>query len=265
MMRADTVMGERLQLNPRQFRTLMVLATNEGELIPFDELHMSMSMPGEEKCQEHDARNVVESLVDIVNISGRGFAWVQRQAQDKYVFETKWGADWHNPATKLEEEGEVLKVKTRTAKTVHLPGFIFTAATLLIIALLAAGSFFFDSPSPEQLVYIPSPQIPLAGPASTISFPHVNGVEYVGGDNPGVLVYAYNPNESEILFLMCIKINGASLALPSQPVPAGQSVMFFGLFAYPGSYDVRITLRAYELNGFSEFGERYSDYVLHVD
>ena len=102
MKRADTVMGERLQLNPRQFRVLLMLVSNEGVSTSFEELHMYMTPPEEKKCTVPEARDVINSLVNIVNISGRGFAKIDKLPDDEYVFATKWGMDWHMPSETME-------------------------------------------------------------------------------------------------------------------------------------------------------------------
>ena len=267
MMRADTVMGERLQLNPRQFRTFLMLASKEGQNVPFDELRHFMSLPGEEKCPEHDARSVVESLVNVVNISGRGFAWVHEQPRDEYVFETKWGAEWHKPSFEVDGKESEAEARIAVKKPQNLPGFVLTATTLLVIIGVALGAFFFEAANAEQLVYIPFQQIPLAGsPFSGVLFPNVTDIVYVSGENSGVSVFVYSQYEGDVLFLMSIWFEyREKFVSPSVPVPFGESVLFFYLNPSLGLHEVRIVLRAFELPGLEKLGATFWNLVLQVD
>lgn len=267
MMRADTVMGERLQLNPRQFRALLMLASNEGENVPFDELRHFMSMPGEEKCPEQDARSIVESLADVVNVSGRGFAWVHKQPQDEYVFETKWGTDWHNPSFELDGKDSLAIAHTAIKKSDNLPGFMLTATTLLVIIAVAVGAYFFDMVNTEQLVYIPGQQIPLAAmPFSETYYPYVGDVSFVLGDNPGILVSVYNSYEGDVMFLMSLMLECRVLFVsPSLFVPSGESQLFFAFVPDSGFYDLRIVMQAFELPGFDKLGETYRNRTVNVE
>ena len=248
MMRADTVMGERLQLNPGQFRSLLMLVINEGVSIPFEELHMYMTMPEEEKYSIQEARDVINSLVNIVNISGRGFAKINMLPDDEYSFVTKWGMDWH----KTNEISEANK-KPVIAAAAKYDGFSKKVLSVALAAVLVVfiGSYFAFSTNDNGLIYIPMSQIPLSEMpdfGGSVSFPYLeDNTFYVSGGNT-VYIDTYNSLSGSYVFMLCLlKPDIYTPISRSVPVPRGDTTITVKLFESlePGRHETVFSMRAF--------------------
>ena len=262
MMRADTVMGERLQLSPLQFRALLMLVSNEGEQVPFEELHMFMTMPGEEKCSIHAAREVIDTLVNIVNISGRGFAKINVSPNDEYVFVTKWGMDW-----RVAGKTCIAETKKEQDFTSFSNVFSKTALSLAMAAALLVfiGTYFAFQASnngltgDDGLVYIPLLQIPLAEMPDferSVSFPYVRGGAFYVGASHGIYVDTFNIYGEDVVFMVCLSLAESGLPLSrSFLVPRGEATNDVYLFGplEPGRHSAWLNLRAFCASLLTEF------------
>ena len=248
MMRADTVMGERLQLSPPQFRTLLMLVSNEGVHVSFEDLHMFMTMPDEEKCSIQAARDVVTTLVNIVNISGRGFARINVLPNDEYVFVTKWGMDWRSPA----ETGFVeTKSKQDAAKSTGKFSKIVLSIAMTAALFVFIGTYFAFQASENGLIYIPMAQIPLAAMPDferSVVFPTILDDTFFVSAEHGIYVDTYNMSNSRFVFVLCVFLADNRAPLSSSVlVPRGDATNAIYLFESleSGRYVVEFSLRAF--------------------
>ena len=263
MMRADTVMGERLQLNPPQFRTLLMLVSNEGSQVSFEDLHMFMTMPNEDRISIQAARDVISTLVNIVNISGRGFAKIDVLPGDEYVFATKWGMDWSRACEALPAETKKKHEASPFFKSERLSKIVLSVAMAASL-LVFIGSYLAYQAYDDGLVYIPMMQIPLAnmpGSGETVTFPSIRGdVFYVGADG-SIFVETYNVFDENHVFVMCLR-----LAFEFSPlavcvlVPRGEAATEVRLFEpiesgkHKAEFAIRVFCQAYltEVKGLSK-------------
>ena len=270
MMRADTIMGERLQLSPPQFRTLLMLVSNEGASIPFEKLHMFMTMPDEEKCSIQAARDVIVSLVNIVNISGRGFAKISILPGDEYVFETKWGMDWHRANETQETEANK---KRGVAAVVNPDRFskTFLSVAMVVALLVFMGLYFAYHSNDDGLVYIPALQIPLAEMPifeDSITFPNIRDNVFYANADFGVYIDTYNTQGGNFVFMLYLKMADTSTLL-SQPilVALGKASSLVHLLEtlQPGRHMVEFTLRAFCRRLLTEVGSLSKQVVIYVE
>lgn len=250
MMRADTVMGERLQLSPPQFRSLLMLVSNEGVSIPFEELHMFMTMPDEEKYSVHAAKDVMLTLANIVNISGRGFAKIDVLPNDEYVFITKWGMDW-----RTEPESEEQKQKNMSDEAAIAGNDNFSKIALSV-AMLAAlfvfiGSYIAYQANDNGLIYIPNAQIPLAEMPifnEIVTFPYINGITFYATEYHRIYVSTFNMYSRDFVFKLCIRSAETNMPISqSILVPLGEATnqVLLSETLEPGRYVALLVLRAY--------------------
>ena len=249
MMRADTVMGERLQLNPQQFRTLLMLVSNEGITIPFEELHMFMTMPGEEKFSIQAARDVIVTLVNIVNISGRGFAKITMLPNDEFMFVTKWGMDWRN-ADEHPKTDQLQDRKESCRQVEGLSKAVLSVAMIVAIAVFI-GSYFAFQDDDDGLVYIPVMQIPLAGMPDverSTPFPYIRENTFYVSPNNSIYLNTHNTHYSDAVFMLLLNAADelAHLSLPVL-VPRGEALVTIYLVQLlePGRQMVELTLKAF--------------------
>ena len=250
MMRADTVMGERLQLSPPQFRTLLMLVTNEDVPIPFEELHMFMTMPGEEKCSRQAAKDAIINLANIVNISGRGFAKINILPNDEYSFETKWGMDWHSPNEPENAETNEKQAVTAFDKNGKFSKIVLSVAMIAALFVFI-GSYFAYRANDDGLIYIPMAQIPLAEMPDferSINFPYISGNVFYANSDFGIYIDTYNLSGGGFVYLLCIKMADSSTPLSrSILVPRGGAAnhIYLSDILQPGRHVADLTLRAY--------------------
>ena len=270
MMRADTVMGERLQLSPPQFRTLLMLVSNEGVAIPFEELHMFMTMPDEEKCSIQSAKDVVVSLVNIVNISGRGFAKINTLPNDEYVFVTKWGMDWRTTGeTSITEK----KMKSDAAAIGGSDKFSKMVLSIAMFAALAVfvGSYFAYRANDNGLIYIPAASIPLSEMPNfgqIITFPYIRGNTFYANSNNSIYVEANNMFQGDVVFMLCLNLADEGTPLShSILLPRGESTSTVYLPESLGTsrYLAQITLRAFCGRNLTEIESINKQVVIYVE
>ena len=268
MMRADTIMGERLQLSPLQFRSLLMLVSNEGVSIPFEELHMFMTMPDEEKCSIQVAKDVIFTLANIVNVSGRGFAKIDVLPNDEYVFVTKWGMDW-----RTEPEEADSKCKPDEAAIVGTDKFSKIALSVAMMATLLVfiGSYFAYQVNDNGLIYIPNAPIPLAEMPifqESVTFPYINGNTFHTTANNDIYVDTFNMSGDNFVFVLCIKLDETNTPLThSILVPHGEATNQVELpeTLQPGRYMARLILRAYCRRNLTEVESRSKQIVIYVE
>ena len=250
MMRADTVMGERLQLSPQQFRALLMLVSNEGTAIPFEELHMFMTMPNEEKYSIQAAKDVIVTLVNIVNVSGRGFAKINMLPNDEYMFVTKWGMDWRNGDAISKTEKTKAKDTPVGSRTDKLSRAFLSIAMIAALAVFI-GSYFAFNANDGDLIYIPEVQIPLAGMPDfgrSITFPYIRVNTFYVSSYNSIYVNAYSAYGSNNVFMISLNLPGEHAPLSSPVlVPRGDAIVAIYFIEYfePGRHEVELTLRAF--------------------
>ena len=269
MMRADTVMGERLQLSPLQFRTLLMLVSNEGATVPFEDLHMFMTMPDEEKCSIRAARDVIISLVNIVNVSGRGFAKINILPNDEYMFVTKWGMDW-----RINDEVSTSSTKKRTDNVAYDSEDKFSKTVLsfaMVVALVVfIGSYFAFSQADDGLIYIPVLQIPLAevlAPDPTITFPYIRGDTFNTYNNV-IYVDTINLFDGNIVFMLCLNMADCGTPMTrSLLVPRGEATnaIFLVQSMESGRHAAEFELRTFCLLLLQELGRLTMQVVIYVE
>ena len=269
MMRADTVMGERLQLSPLQFRTLLMLVSNEGVPIPFEELHMFMTMPEDEKCSIQTARDVIISLVNIVNVSGRGFAKINILPNDEYIFATKWGMDWR-------VSDEVFKVSTKRRTDAVAPessdklSKIVLSIAMVVALLVFIASYFAFSSSSDGLVYVPVLQIPLAGMQAqnrTVMFPYIRNDAFYTYNNY-LYVDTINLYDGDILFMLSLNMADGGIPISrSILVPRGEASNEIFLFRLlePGRHTAEFELRAFCAELLTEVESKSIQIAIYLD
>ena len=270
MMRADTIMGERLQLSPSQFRTLLMLVSNEGVSVPFEELHMFMTMPDEEKCSIHTAKDVISTLVNIVNISGRGFAKIEVFPNDEYVFVTKWGMDWRSSEDTISSEPNINKGLAAIDVGDRFSKIALSVATIAAL-LVFIGSYFMFQTNDDNLVYIPAAQIPLSAMPDfnqSISFPYINGSTFYVDESNGIYVNTYNFYNGNVVFMLCLYLADSHSPLSrSLLVPRGEVTNTINLFESleSGKHSAEFTLRAYCTRLLIEIDQMRVQIVINIE
>ena len=269
MMRADTVMGERLQLSHQQFRTLLMLVSNEGVSIPFEELHMSMTMPDEEKCSTQEARDVIITLINIVNISGRGFAKINMLPNDEYAFVTKWGMDWRSvkevAKTQLNSEPE----KAVIGKSDKFSKMVLSVSTIAVLAVFI-GSYFMFLSNDDGLAHIPMVQIPLAGMqfnGEPITFPYVRGDVFNVDASRNMYIDTRNTYSGDVIFMLCLQLSEARTPLSwSILIPRGEAAnsVLLSESIEPGRYEAEFVLRAFCARYLTEVDNMIKQVVIYI-
>jgi len=92
--RADTVMGTELVLNEKEFDTLDMLVSREGEPVAFEQIYKAVWDDPANADGRDAARAAMWNLIEQVGSAGKGFMRIEYTPEAGYSFRTHWGHNW---------------------------------------------------------------------------------------------------------------------------------------------------------------------------
>ena len=85
---AYIISSEPLRLNSCEFETLYLLASHKDTPQSFEAIYNSVWEQEDGADRRTEAREAINGVVTIINAAGNGFAWIEHEPSDNYVYRT---------------------------------------------------------------------------------------------------------------------------------------------------------------------------------
>jgi len=244
---ADTVLGLELSLSEEEFDALDLLAVNEGEVVTDEQLCEAIWKGGDETGGEELVKTTLNRLMELINIAGTGFMWIEHIPSEGYVFRTRWGSDWHS---ELEQERRPLRPEVFTAKRKKFAfrehrviNAILTSIGSMVLAVLLISVVMLFGSNDDTVIF--DGPVPLGVPdfINGVEFGGIGGAEYFSDQVTSLELY--NPVRSNLwlVFELALADTGESF-FKSEPIAPGSAIAVVSL--PEGENEVILTISSYD-------------------
>jgi len=177
---ADTAMGTHIELKPKDFEALDLLATNLGKYISFDALYNAAWGTSKETANFNYAKASLNTMIFQINTTGNKFMQIESDHDDNYKLVTHWGNSWKNRNSTVQYETSISEYYTDNIqntigqrkedrkrrfiyKTLLSGAGAIAVAVIVALILYIAGVISLGATEPLY-IDVEDPGVPLANP-----------------------------------------------------------------------------------------------------